>query len=143
MELLVFFDASELAISAVSYLLMHFQDGRRQIGFVIGKSKVAPTSGHTIPRLELCAAVPATGIAETIKDSLGVQFRSVKFFTDSKVVLGYICNQGDSIHMLQIVWRKSGGSVLQTSGISYPLISTQQTMELEVYQLIECMTVGG
>lgn len=92
-DLLVFSDASELAISAVSYLMMQFQDGKRHIGFVMGKCKVAPTSGHTIPRLELCAAVLATEIAETVKDSLGVQFHSVKFYTDSKVILGYICNQ--------------------------------------------------
>ena len=93
LELLVFCDASELAISAVAYLLTNFLDGRSEIGFVMGKTKVAPSSGHTIPRLELCAAVLGVEISVIAQENLGVQLSSVKFFSDSKVVLGYIGNQ--------------------------------------------------
>lgn len=56
-ELLVYCDASELAIAAVCYLKAKYSDGSSSQGFVLGKAKVAPVSGHTIPRLELCAAV--------------------------------------------------------------------------------------
>lgn len=65
-ELLTFCDASEKAIAAVSYMTTTYEDGSQQVGFVLGKSKLAPTSGHTIPRLELCAAVLAIEIAQTV-----------------------------------------------------------------------------
>ncbi|XP_071161241.1 uncharacterized protein [Mytilus edulis] len=61
--------------------------------FILGKAKVAPTSGHTIPRLELSAAVLAVEITQTIVDNLDLHIDTVKFYTDSKVVLGYISNE--------------------------------------------------
>ncbi|XP_062581170.1 uncharacterized protein LOC134242973 [Saccostrea cucullata] len=61
--------------------------------FLIGKAKLAPTQGHTIPRLELCAAVLATEIAENVRDQLKIPQNNFHFFTDSQVVLGYISNE--------------------------------------------------
>lgn len=49
--------------------------------------------GHTIPRLELCAAVLATEIAEIIRDQLKIPQDTFLFFTDCQVVLGYISNE--------------------------------------------------
>lgn len=89
-ELCVFSDAS---IKAVAYLRAMQEDGQTHIGFVMGKSKLAPQSEPTIPRLELCAAVLAMEIAELIHDELDVKLDSTKFYTDSKVVLGYIYNE--------------------------------------------------
>jgi hypothetical protein len=40
--------------------------GATSLGFLVGKSKLAPLKGHTIPRLELCGAVLATELGETI-----------------------------------------------------------------------------
>lgn len=89
----MFTDASEKAIAAVAYLRTLDEDGNSQLGFVMGKAKVAPKHGHTIPRLELCAAVLGVEIYETILDELEFELRKVTFFTDSKVVLGYINNE--------------------------------------------------
>lgn len=50
----VYCDASEHAIAAVGYLLAKRKD-QEELGFILGKAKVAPSHGHTIPRLELCA----------------------------------------------------------------------------------------
>ncbi|XP_078311581.1 uncharacterized protein LOC144618784 [Crassostrea virginica] len=58
----IFCDASEKAIAAVAYLHVVHEENRHHIGFVIGKTKVAPPHGHTIPRLELCSALLATEI---------------------------------------------------------------------------------
>ncbi|XP_076101209.1 uncharacterized protein LOC143071003 [Mytilus galloprovincialis] len=58
------------AIAAVAYLRTTDSSGEPNIGFVLGKAKVAPTSGHTIPRLELSAAVLAVEITQTIMDNL-------------------------------------------------------------------------
>lgn len=49
--------------------------------------------GHTIPRLELCAAVLATEIADIIRDQLKIHQDNFLFFTDCQVVLGYISNE--------------------------------------------------
>lgn len=92
-DLFIFTDASELAIAAVAYIVTVDNSSKHHFGFVLGKTKVAPKHGHTIPRLELCAAVLGTEIYDVIMDELEVEFRQVKFFTDSKVVLGYIGNE--------------------------------------------------
>ena len=69
--------------------------GLQSKSLVHGKAKVAPRSGHTIPiaRLELWAAVLAVEVYETICDHLHSFFELLYFYTDSKVVLGYIPNQ--------------------------------------------------
>ncbi|XP_062620904.1 uncharacterized protein LOC134282517 [Saccostrea cucullata] len=91
-ELWTFCDASEKAVAAFSYVNVLYPDGSSKTGFVLGKSKVAPVSGHTIPRLELCAAVLAVEISQSVTEHFDVVFDSVKYFSDSRVVLGYINN---------------------------------------------------
>nr|XP_054592946.1 uncharacterized protein LOC129159777 [Nothobranchius furzeri] len=92
-ELCLFSDASTKAIGAVAYLKAIQTDGRVEVGFIMGKAKLAPLSEPTIPRLELCAAVLAAEMADLIQDELDLDFDAVHFYTDSKVVLGYICNE--------------------------------------------------
>ncbi|XP_060083636.1 uncharacterized protein LOC132562879 [Ylistrum balloti] len=92
-ELHVYSDASERAISAVAYLKSLDEDGQPRFSFVLGKSKIAPRHGHTIPRLELCAAVLAVEIAEVITQELSFPRERIFFHTDSKVVLGYVTNR--------------------------------------------------
>lgn len=91
-ELCVFSDASTMAISAVAYLKVTDMKGDSHIGFVMGKSKLAPHPPHTIPRLELCAAVLATEMADLIIDELDIDVQKITFYTDSRIVLGYIHN---------------------------------------------------
>ncbi|CAC5392104.1 unnamed protein product [Mytilus coruscus] len=93
-ELHIFSDASEQAIASVAYLRTKDMDNNYHVGFVLGKAKVAPTHGHTIPRLELCAAVLAVQVSEIILEELDIQVNQTRFYTDSQVVLGYIYNQG-------------------------------------------------
>ncbi len=91
--LLVFSDASEKAIASVAYLVSSGPNAVAQVGFLMGKAKVAPSKGHTIPRLELCAAVLSVEVAEFVLSQIEVEIRDVRYFTDSRVVLGYICNK--------------------------------------------------
>ncbi|XP_033729155.1 uncharacterized protein LOC117318258 [Pecten maximus] len=63
------------------------------VGFVIGKAKVAPKHRHTVPRLELCAAVLAVQLGQTIEEELSIPSKDMNFYTDSKVVLGYLHNR--------------------------------------------------
>ncbi|KAM4037007.1 uncharacterized protein ACNLHF_015817 isoform 1-T1 [Anomaloglossus baeobatrachus] len=92
-KLCIFSDASVKAIAAVAYLKTIDVMGNVHIGFVMGKAKLTPCPESTIPRLELCAAVLATELAELITSELDLQLEDAEFFTDSKVVLGYIHNE--------------------------------------------------
>ncbi|KAJ8349564.1 hypothetical protein SKAU_G00246940 [Synaphobranchus kaupii] len=89
----IFCNASTQAIAAVAYIKVTNAEGKSELGFVFGKAKLAPQPEGTIPRLELCAAILAVEIADMLTKEMGVQFYSVRFFTDSKVVLGYIHNE--------------------------------------------------
>nr|XP_055025104.1 uncharacterized protein LOC129414995 [Misgurnus anguillicaudatus] len=92
-ELCIFSDASVKSVAAVAYLRLFDQDGSCHVSFVLGKAKLAPRPELTIPRLELCAAVLAVDIAEFITAELDIQLDDISYFTDSKVVLGYIYNE--------------------------------------------------
>lgn len=81
------------------YLRVTNKDGHRDVGFVLGKSRLAPQPDLTIPRLELCAAVMAAEIAEVISEEKDVKFNSISFYTDGKVVLGYINNQSQRFYV--------------------------------------------
>ncbi len=92
-ELCVFTDASTKAIGAVAYIRAVQEDGHIEVSFVMGKAKLAPLSEPTIPRLELCAAVLGAEMADLIQDEIDLKLDAICFYTDSKVVLGYICNE--------------------------------------------------
>ena len=62
------------------------------MGFVMGKAKLAPLPEHTVPRLELCAAVLAVELAELISSEIDMELDDTIFYSDSKVVLVYISN---------------------------------------------------
>lgn len=74
----MFSDASTKAIGAVAYLRTVQEDERVHVGFVMAKSKLAPQSEPTIPRLELCAAVLAVEMADLIHDGLDLKIDSKK-----------------------------------------------------------------
>lgn len=90
-EIIISADASTLAIATVAYLRDVTTDGECHTGFVMAKSKLALYPAHTVPCLELCAAVLAVELAGLIEE-LDVDLTAVKFYTDSKNVLGYIYN---------------------------------------------------
>ena len=66
---------------------------------IFGQSKVAPVQTTSIPRLELCAAVLAAQAASSILKEIDMKIDEVTFYTDSKVVLGYIQNDSRRFHV--------------------------------------------
>ena len=58
----------------------------------MGKSRVTPKKYATIPRLELVAAVLSVKIAALIRREIDIECKNETFWTDSKVLLGYINN---------------------------------------------------
>ena len=98
-ELHHFSDASTEGYGQCSYLRLVNEDGRVHCAFVMGKSRVAPLKSVTIPRLELTAAVCSVRISEQIHRELDYPVDQDFFWTDSKVVLGYINNESRRFHV--------------------------------------------
>lgn len=88
-EVLVFSDASKNAVAAVAYLSL-YDEKRSTTSFLMGKAKLAPTHGHTIPRFELCGAVLATEIAESIRDQLKITQSDSVFYRQSSCAWIYL-----------------------------------------------------
>ena len=65
----------------------------------MAKSCVTPLKTITIPRLELTAAVVSVRIHKLLKGELEYDNISEIFWTDSKVVLGYIANDSKIFHV--------------------------------------------
>ncbi|KAI4788199.1 hypothetical protein KUCAC02_036008 [Chaenocephalus aceratus] len=122
-------DASTRAIAAVAYLRVLDPDGKWHVGFVMGKSKLAPYPLHTIPRLELCGAVLAVELAELIKSEIDLEFKAVRFFTDSRVVLGYIYNNSRRFYTY-VANRLRGGRAMKAFEEDHPLLIDHRKNEL-------------
>ncbi|XP_022808944.1 uncharacterized protein LOC111345925 [Stylophora pistillata] len=92
-ELHTFCDTSNEAIAAVSYLRIIQDNGNVQVSFVLRKAKLAPNHATSVPRLELCAAVLGVEIVELIIEELDIEPEAITYYSDSRVVLGYITNE--------------------------------------------------
>lgn len=62
----IFTDASKGALAAEAFLKVWKFKGNSDMGFLMCKVNVAKAHGHTIPRLEFCAAVLGIKIAAII-----------------------------------------------------------------------------
>lgn len=81
-----------------SYLRHVNEAGDVHCTLIMGKSRVAPIKVMTIPRLELTAAVVSVAASNTLKEELGLADIDEYFWTDSKVVLGYVNNEARRFH---------------------------------------------
>ena len=98
-ELHAFADASKDAIGVAVYLKQVSESGEVSVNLAFGQCKVAPIQPTSIPRLELCAAVLATQAVKRLKKELDIDIHDNTFYTDSKVVLGYIRNDARRFHV--------------------------------------------
>ena len=93
-----FADASERGYGMCSYARFENRAGDVHVSFLIGKSRVARLKAISIPRLELTAATIAVQLSLVIKEEFEFQDVNEFFWTDSKVVLGYITNDSRRFH---------------------------------------------
>ena len=98
-ELHHFSDASVTGYGECSYLRAISTSGQIHCSLVMGKSRVAPTKITTVPRLELSAAVVAVRTSDLLRKELNMEDVQEFFWTDSKVVLGYINNDARRFHV--------------------------------------------
>ena len=88
-----------MAISAVSYLRIVHNTCQVQVAFLLGKAKLTPAHATTIPRLELCAPVLGVKMTDLVHEELEEKPDSVTYYSDSKVVLGYISNESRQFYV--------------------------------------------
>lgn len=98
-ELHHFADASVSGYGECSYLRAVSTTSEVHCSLVVGKSRVAPTKVTTVPRLELSAAVVAVRTSDMLKKELEIECLQEFFWTDSRVVLGYINNEARRFHV--------------------------------------------
>ncbi|CAK1589477.1 unnamed protein product [Parnassius mnemosyne] len=89
-DLHIFSDASQVAYGACLYVRSSNNKNNVMVRLLSAKSRVAPIRPTTIPRLELCAALVGVRLYEKVISSLRIQVRSVIFWSDSTVVLGWL-----------------------------------------------------
>lgn len=98
-ELHHFSDASSFGYGQCSYIRMWNSENQIACAFVMGKARVVPVKPVTVPRLELSAAVLSVRTASMLQQELDYQSISHVYWTDSKVVLGYISNEAKRFHV--------------------------------------------
>ena len=99
-ELHHFADASSSSgYGTCTYLRQINENGRVHVALIMGKSRVIPLKKVTVPRLELTAAVVAVNISRFLTRELKLDNLKSYYWTDSKVVLGYIGNSARRFHV--------------------------------------------
>lgn len=88
-ELHIFSDASELAIGACAYLVIHAH-GRSSSHLLTARSRVAQVKRVTIPRLELSSAVLAVQLEKYIRSTLNIDSLKSYYWSDSMITLYWI-----------------------------------------------------
>ncbi|XP_064618822.1 uncharacterized protein LOC135482568 [Lineus longissimus] len=99
-ELHHFADASLLGgYGQRSYIRLLREDGKIDTALVAAKAKVGPSKPVTVPRLELTAAVMSVKMSNFLRKELDYKDIRETFWSDSKVVLGYINNEARRFHV--------------------------------------------
>ncbi|XP_052445763.1 uncharacterized protein LOC127987458 [Carassius gibelio] len=98
-ELHHFSDASTSGYGECTYLRAISISGDVHCSLVMAKARVASSKVTTIPRLELSAAVVAVQTSDLLRKELDIANLEEYFWTDSKVVLGYINNDAKRFHI--------------------------------------------
>jgi hypothetical protein len=88
--LVVFGDASDLALGMAVYMRISYTDGQCESHLVMAKSKVAPKNVATLPRKELAAALAATRLLVHVCEALNMNPKEARCFTDSMTTLQWL-----------------------------------------------------
>lgn len=91
-EIHSFSGASDNGISQISYLRMVNHRGEVHVSFLLAKSRVTSLKPISIPCLELTGAIISVNVAKMLKSELDIETIKCYYYTDSKIVIGYINN---------------------------------------------------
>ena len=112
-----FSNASTFGYGQCSNLRLVNEEGQVSCSFVMVKARVVPLRPMTIPRLELADALMSVKIAAFLDQERDYENITHTYWTDSKVVLGYIANkQNVSMSMLLTAYSKLESVQVSISG---------------------------
>ncbi|XP_066928973.1 uncharacterized protein [Clytia hemisphaerica] len=95
-----FSDASETGHGYCTFIRLLDPDGNIHCSFVHGRSRVNPIKKTiTMPRLELMAAALSAKLGSKLSTELEIPIQREVYWTDSKVVLGYLNNDTKKFKM--------------------------------------------
>ena len=97
-EVHYFSDASVEGYGQCCYLRLINELDQVHCSFIVGKARVTPLKHKTIPRLEFAAATTSARMSEFVRNELEYPEMKEFFWTDSRVVLGYINNEAKRFH---------------------------------------------
>ena len=92
-------DASTKGYGQCSYLRLTNGNSDTHCSLIASKSRVTPIRPITVPRLELTAAVLSVKMSKQLVKELRFENIEEYFWTDSKVVLGYLTNESRRFHV--------------------------------------------
>ena len=92
-------EASQAGYDECRYLRLLNESDQAHCSLVMGKSSIAPLKSATIPRLELTATFVSVRVSQWLGHKLDYQDVTGFFWTDSKVVMGYINNVSRRFHV--------------------------------------------
>ena len=92
-------DASMCTYGQCSYLRLEGENGKVHVSFVMGKARVTPKKAVSISGLELAATTISVKIGDILKKELKYEDVEDHYWTDSKVVLGFISNESSRFHV--------------------------------------------
>jgi hypothetical protein len=88
--LVVFGDASDLALGMAVYVRISYDNGEVESHLAMAKSKVAPKNVATLPRKELAASLAATRLLVHVAEALKMNPKEARCFTDSMTTLQWL-----------------------------------------------------
>ena len=94
-----FSDASSTGYGQCSYLRLVNTENKVHCSLLMAKSRVAPLKSITVPRMELTAALVSVRVSSLLQRELEYANATHVFWTDSRVVLGYISNESKRFHV--------------------------------------------
>lgn len=89
-EVHIFCDASEEAYGSVAYLRTTGRNGEVHLSFLVARSRVAPKRFHSMPRLELCAALTGAQLSQVLERELTLRIDQTVLWSDSTTVLTWL-----------------------------------------------------
>ena len=92
-----FSDASNEAYGTVAYNRVTYADGTVTVRMVASKTRVAPLTATSIPRLELLGALLSARMATPVQAALECKTEEIYYWTDSMDVLWWLQNQSRAL----------------------------------------------
>lgn len=89
-SLIIFSDGSKQAYGTCAYVRWQTGKDKFDANLIVAKNKIAPVKQLTIPRLELCGALMAARLRESIVKEFKWKFESVYHIVDSLIVRSQI-----------------------------------------------------